>query len=116
MEHGLDLRRAFAHFDRNGNGRISIGELMDILRDDLKIEAGRRELRGEDQRQELSVAGSPRYMAPEVIRREPYGVAVDTYSLGLLLWETITARKAFEGWPFARLAAHANGTRRGAKS
>lgn len=70
-----------------------------------------RELRGEDQRQELSVAGSPRYMAPEVIRREPYGVAVDTYSLGLLLWETITARKAFEGWPFARLAAHANGTR-----
>lgn len=35
-------------------------------------------------------------MAPEVIRHEKYDYAADVYSLGLLMWETITREKPFE--------------------
>ena len=35
-------------------------------------------------------------MAPEVIRHEQYDYAADVYSLGLLMWETITREKPFE--------------------
>lgn len=62
-------------------------------------------------RYRLSVVGTPRYMAPEVLRGEPYDGAADAYSFGVVLWETLTLRKAFEGWPFARLRNRARSGR-----
>lgn len=42
--------------------------------------------------------GSRRYMAPEVAREEPYNHLVDIYSIGILLWEMIAVKKAFDGY------------------
>lgn len=42
--------------------------------------------------------GSRRYMAPEVAREEAYNHTVDIYSLGILLWEIMEEKKAFDGY------------------
>ena len=34
--------------------------------------------------------GSYRWMAPEVIRHEPYGTGCDVYSFGVLCWEMLS--------------------------
>ena len=39
--------------------------------------------------------GSPRYMAPEVYRRNDYKFPVDVYSFGILLWEIYTLKKPY---------------------
>ena len=39
-----------------------------------------------------TVAGSERYMAPEVIKREKYGRDVDTYSLGVVMYRLLNKR------------------------
>lgn len=40
--------------------------------------------------------GSYRWMAPEVVRHEPYDSACDVYSFGILAWEMLTYRLPFE--------------------
>lgn len=40
-----------------------------------------------------TMIGTERYMAPEVIKREPYGREVDIYSLGLVLYWMLNNRK-----------------------
>ncbi|MBO4619797.1 MAG: protein kinase [Victivallales bacterium] len=42
-----------------------------------------------------SAAGTPRYIAPEVLQHRPYGKTADIYQLGLLLYETVFLRRAF---------------------
>lgn len=56
----------------------------------------------------LSIAGTLRYMSPEILRGERYNHKVDVYSYGVLLWEIFTLRKAFEGWSYKKLLAQAH--------
>ena len=42
-------------------------------------------------------AGTPLYMAPEVIRGEPATMASDVYALGLLCFEIFTGKRAIQG-------------------
>lgn len=44
-----------------------------------------------------TVIGTPTYMAPEVIREEPYNHKSDVWSLGCVLYEMCTLRPAFNG-------------------
>lgn len=41
--------------------------------------------------------GTYRWMAPEVIRHEPYSEAADVYSYGIVLWELVSRQQPFSG-------------------
>src|SRR4029434_9920564 len=76
-----DLKPANVMIDGEGNARIT----------DFGL-AGLAEEFAED---ELA-AGTPAYMAPEQLDGEAFTVRSDIYSLGLLLYELFTSRKAFD--------------------
>ena len=44
-----------------------------------------------------TVAGTPAYMAPELLAAKPFGKAVDAYAFGVLLWELLEGRVPFAG-------------------
>ena len=55
------------------------------------------------------IIGSPAYISPEQIRAEPVKPQTDIYSLGLVLFEILTGRKAFKGpTPVAYIQQHLN--------
>lgn len=45
----------------------------------------------------LGRIGTPHYMAPEMIRHEPYGKAVDAWSCGVLLFLLLSGSLPFYG-------------------
>ncbi|KAJ4904120.1 Mitogen activated protein kinase kinase kinase-related [Raphanus sativus] len=44
-------------------------------------------------------AGTPEWVAPEVIRNEPFSEKCDIYSFGVIMWELCTLSKPWEGVP-----------------
>ncbi|MBN2472861.1 MAG: protein kinase, partial [Anaerolineae bacterium] len=56
-----------------------------------------------------AIVGSPDYLAPEQARGEPVTAAADVYSLGVVLYETITGQHPFPGFSrVERLFKHIN--------
>merc|ERR1712224_14756 len=51
-----------------------------------------------------TIVGTPSYMAPEMWDHEEYGVAVDLWALGVILYELIALQLPFEGKSIAALA------------
>lgn len=46
-----------------------------------------------------SSAGTPEWMAPELIRNEPFSEKCDIFSLGVIMWELCTLNRPWEGVP-----------------
>ncbi|CAO2813063.1 unnamed protein product [Amaranthus hypochondriacus] len=46
-----------------------------------------------------SSAGTPEWMAPELIRNEPFTEKCDIFSLGVIMWELCTLTRPWEGVP-----------------
>ncbi|URD76507.1 STYKc [Musa troglodytarum] len=46
-----------------------------------------------------SSAGTPEWMAPELIRNEPFTEKCDIFSLGVIMWELCTLNRPWEGTP-----------------
>ncbi|KAL5725612.1 mitogen-activated protein kinase kinase kinase [Ranunculus cassubicifolius] len=46
-----------------------------------------------------SSAGTPEWMAPELIRNEPFTEKCDVFSLGVIMWELCTLSRPWEGVP-----------------
>ncbi|KAH6833516.1 Mitogen activated protein kinase kinase like protein [Perilla frutescens var. hirtella] len=44
-------------------------------------------------------AGTPEWMAPEVIRNEPFTEKCDIFSLGIIIWELYTLNRPWDGVP-----------------
>lgn len=76
-----DLKPANVMIDEHGNARITDFGLAGLA---------------EEFREEEGIAGTPAYMAPEQFDRQPATVRSDIYSLGLVLYELFTGKKAFE--------------------
>ncbi|CAN8315474.1 unnamed protein product [Cochlearia groenlandica] len=53
----------------------------------------------DDNMKDTSSAGTPEWMAPELIRNEPFTEKCDIFSLGVIMWELSTLRKPWEGVP-----------------
>ncbi|KAG5622400.1 hypothetical protein H5410_007618 [Solanum commersonii] len=49
--------------------------------------------------QDSSSAGTPEWMAPELIRNEPFTEKCDIFSLGVIIWELYTLKRPWEGVP-----------------
>ncbi|XP_020098528.1 serine/threonine-protein kinase EDR1-like isoform X4 [Ananas comosus] len=50
-----------------------------------------------------SSAGTPEWMAPELIRNEPFTEKCDIFSLGVIMWELCTLSRPWEGIPAAQV-------------
>lgn len=50
---------------------------------------------GDDKFKTSGLAGTRRYMAPEVVQILPYGLSSDVYSFGILFWEILSLKSAF---------------------
>ena len=50
-----------------------------------------------------SSAGTPEWMAPELIRNEPFTEKCDIFSLGVIMWELCTLSRPWEGVPPERV-------------
>ncbi|KAL8136741.1 LOW QUALITY PROTEIN: hypothetical protein V2J09_002742 [Rumex salicifolius] len=50
-----------------------------------------------------SSAGTPEWMAPELIRNEPFTEKCDIFSFGVIMWELCTLSKPWEGVPPERV-------------
>jgi serine/threonine protein kinase len=47
--------------------------------------------------QEMSIVGTPKYMAPELFNNEPYSFKADIWSLGLMAYELLCGKSCFTG-------------------
>ena len=98
---GGDLCRALAAVHRAG-----------IIHQDLKAQNVMREEGGRIVLMDFGGrAGTPRYMAPELLRREPATPQSDLYALGILLYHLATGTFPTDARTMHELqAAHASGT------
>ena len=48
-------------------------------------------------RRTYTIVGTPHYMAPEVVMGRGYGLEVDYWSLGCIIYELLTKKKPFNG-------------------
>jgi serine/threonine-protein kinase len=76
-----DLKPANVMIDENGNVRVTDFGLAGLTKDFSADEAS---------------AGTPAYMSPEQLAGKELGVTSDIYSLGLVLYELFTGKKAFD--------------------
>jgi serine/threonine-protein kinase len=84
-----DLKPANVMLDGQGKVRLT----------DFGLAGLAAELSGEDVR-----SGTPSYMSPEQLQGREVTVRSDIYALGLLIYELVSGRRAFEGKGLAELA------------
>ena len=86
-----DLKPANIGFDQEGNIKLfDFGLAVELPMSE--------ECDGENATFPLSSnTGTSKYMAPEVIRKEPYNAKADVYSFSILLWELMALERPYAG-------------------
>ncbi|KAL6286292.1 hypothetical protein ACE6H2_010682 [Prunus campanulata] len=64
---------------------------------------GLSRIMNETNMKDSSSAGTPEWMAPELIRNEPFTEKCDIFSLGVIMWELCTLNRPWEGVPPERV-------------
>lgn len=82
---------------------IMIGKYMEVYVMDWGLATVVSE---DDQPSDNKISGTPRYMAPEVLREEPLDVRSDIFTLGLILQEVVTLQYAVNGNDDVELLDH----------
>ncbi len=54
------------------------------------------------------VLGSPLYMAPELVNRQPYNEKVDVWSLGIITYQLLVGKTPFEAETIKLIDANIN--------
>ena len=54
------------------------------------------------------VLGSPLYMAPELVNRQPYNEKVDVWSLGIITYQLLVGKTPFEADTIKLIDANIN--------
>lgn len=49
----------------------------------------------------VTAAGTPAYMAPELLQERPYNKSIDCYAFGIVLWEIFSRAVPFSGYEAA---------------
>lgn len=102
-----DLARALAYLHSRGilHRDIKPANVGFDIRGDIKIfdfglakELKPSEREGQDQYHTSGIAGTLRYMAPEMAQVRPYGLSADVYSFAILMWEMLTLKPAYENY------------------
>jgi len=102
-----DLARAMAYLHSHGilHRDIKPANVGFDIRGDIKIfdfglakELKPSEREGQDQYHTSGIAGTLRYMAPEMAQVRPYGLSSDVYSFAILMWEMLTLKAAYESY------------------
>lgn len=89
-----DLKPANIGFDVRGDIKIFDLGLAKELKPSQQV--------GPDQFHTSGIAGTRRYMAPEVAQVIPYGLAADVYSYGIVVWEMMTLKPAYRNYTRAK--------------
>ena len=97
----LSLVQAVAFLHYNGILHRDLKLTNVLLTDTLQVRiadfglATKLEDASEDQ--EMTMCGTPNYISPEIVKRLPYGLASDVWSLGCMLITLLTGRPPFQG-------------------
>ena len=91
-----DLKPANVMLTKSGVKLLDFG-LARLVEGDLGPETSDAPTQQKDLTQEESIIGTLQYMAPEQLERKPADARTDIFALGLVLFEMVTGKKAFEG-------------------
>lgn len=83
-----DLKPENIGFDVRGEVKLFDFGLAIELHPEQRMKNGLYNLSGN--------VGTPRYMAPEIIKHQPYDLSIDIYSFGILLWQMCNLKIPFE--------------------
>jgi serine/threonine protein kinase len=93
-----DLKGDNIGFDKSGTLKLFDFGLAKELNPREGLDDGTYKMSG--------MTGTQRYMAPEVMNRQPYNLSADTYSYSVVIWEVFSLQKSFPGMSPAHHAHH----------
>jgi serine/threonine-protein kinase len=110
---GLELCRAVAAVHKAGLLHRDI-KVHNVMREHggriVLMDFGTGEIQTDEARESLSVAGTPAYVAPEILNGKGATIETDIYSLGVLLYHLVSVEYPVPGDTLEAIeAAHANG-------